>query len=200
MRHDDAKHGDVPQNHMPQNGIPENPGRRSLLGAIARLPVLLAAAYAGIFPRFAAAQKASGEEPVNEEPATQELGQHELAVLERFGWLLFPIPDLGMSPYQRVASGIAAAVHAQPAQFTLVREGIEQLDAKAGGSFLDLPEPAQVGQLRHIETGDFFQFVYAAVRGRLFDDREVWALLGYEGSSLEKGGYLNRGLNDIDWL
>jgi hypothetical protein len=81
-----------------------------------------------------------------------------------------------------------------------VNAGIEQLDAAAGGSFLNLPETAQIERLQKIEAGEFFQFVYAAVRGRLFDDREVWTLLGYEGSSLEKGGYLNRGLNDIDWL
>jgi hypothetical protein len=25
-------------------------------------------------------------------------------------------------------------------------------------------------------------------------------LLGYEGPSFDKGGYLNRGFNDLDWL
>lgn len=191
IRHDGPKNGDLPQNE----------GRRSLLGAIARLPVLLAAAYAGIFPRFAVAQQASGEQSAKKDQAgAQELDQHQHAVLERFAWLLFPIPELGEKPYQRVATGVADAVRGQPPQLTLVQVGIEQLDAAADGSFLHLPEPAQVERLQKIETGEFFQFVYAAVRGRLFDDHEVWTLLGYEGSSLEKGGYLNRGLNDIDWL
>jgi hypothetical protein len=28
----------------------------------------------------------------------------------------------------------------------------------------------------------------------------VWDLLGYEGPSFDKGGYLHRGFNDLDWL
>ena len=28
----------------------------------------------------------------------------------------------------------------------------------------------------------------------------VWAHIGYEGSSFERGGYLQRGFDDIDWL
>jgi hypothetical protein len=45
-----------------------------------------------------------------------------------------------------------------------------------------------------------FQYLLPAVRSRLWDDRAVWARIGYEGSSLAKGGYINRGLADIDWL
>jgi hypothetical protein len=131
---------------------------------------------------------------------TQELDAHHLAVLERFARLLFPLPGLDAAPFGRVAAGIADAVREAPQQLVLIRSGIDQLDAAAGGSFLGLAEAPQVEQLKQIESGAFFQFVYTATRGRLFDDREVWALLGYEGSSLEKGGYLNRGLNDIDWL
>jgi hypothetical protein len=35
---------------------------------------------------------------------------------------------------------------------------------------------------------------------RLYDNTAVWPLLGYEGSSWEQVGYINRGFNDIDWL
>jgi hypothetical protein len=34
----------------------------------------------------------------------------------------------------------------------------------------------------------------------LYDDREVWSLLGYEGPSFAQGGYLKRGFDDLDWL
>lgn len=167
------------------NGI----GRRSLLAALGRLPLLLAGAYAGLLPRRTAAREAA-----------MALGPHELAVLERFAWLLFPIPEAPAAPYQRVAAAIAAAVANDPARLALAGSGIAQLDAAAGGDFLGLAEAAQVERLRQIESGGFFQFLYEEVRNRLWDDREVWALIGYEGSSLEKGGYLNRGLADIDWL
>ena len=171
--------------------------RRGLLAAIMRLPVLLLGAYAGFFPRLVRTDQAPQLPPAG---AATVFGPHQLAVLERLAWLLFPLDGLGASPYQRVAAGIASAAKGQALQLELLSKGIADLDSAAGGDFLTAGEAAQLGLLRKIESGDFFQLVYAATRNRLFDDREVWALVGYEGSSLEKGGYLNRGLSDIDWL
>jgi len=34
----------------------------------------------------------------------------------------------------------------------------------------------------------------------LYNQKDVWTKLGYEGSSAEFGGYLHRGFDDIDWL
>jgi hypothetical protein len=34
----------------------------------------------------------------------------------------------------------------------------------------------------------------------MYSDREVWQVLGYEGESYDKGGYLHRGFDDLDWL
>ena len=34
----------------------------------------------------------------------------------------------------------------------------------------------------------------------LYSDPEVWELLGYEGPSFDKGGYIDRGFDDLDWL
>ncbi len=34
----------------------------------------------------------------------------------------------------------------------------------------------------------------------LYNNKEVWPKFGYEGSSAEHGGYINRGFADIDWL
>jgi hypothetical protein len=34
----------------------------------------------------------------------------------------------------------------------------------------------------------------------LYNQKELWPKLGYEGSSFDKGGYIERGFNDIDWL
>jgi len=31
-------------------------------------------------------------------------------------------------------------------------------------------------------------------------DPALWKTLGYQGSSIEHGGYLYRGFDDIDWL
>jgi len=46
--------------------------------------------------------------------------------------------------------------------------------------------------------------LFAKVRGDLvvglYNNKEVWPKFGYEGESASKGGYLNRGYNDINWL
>ena len=34
----------------------------------------------------------------------------------------------------------------------------------------------------------------------IYNNPEVWKVLGYEGPSAELGGYINRGFSDIDWL
>ncbi|HDL17353.1 MAG TPA: Twin-arginine translocation pathway signal, partial [Rhizobiales bacterium] len=34
----------------------------------------------------------------------------------------------------------------------------------------------------------------------LYNRKDVWAKLGYEGESASKGGYIDRGFDDIDWL
>ena len=46
----------------------------------------------------------------------------------------------------------------------------------------------------------FFKLVHATTVVALYDDHEVWDLLGYEGPSFDKGGYLHRGFDDLDWL
>ncbi len=34
----------------------------------------------------------------------------------------------------------------------------------------------------------------------LYNQKELWPIFGYEGASFDKGGYLERGFDDIDWL
>ena len=43
-------------------------------------------------------------------------------------------------------------------------------------------------------------FVRGVAVVSLYNDPETWALLGYEGSSYEHGGYIDRGFDDLDWL
>ena len=55
--------------------------------------------------------------------------------------------------------------------------------------------------LRAIEETPFFQSVRGALLFGIYNNKELWhSFFGYEGSSWEKGGYVNRGFNDLDWL
>ncbi len=61
-------------------------------------------------------------------------------------------------------------------------------------------ERDRVNLLRAIQSGPFFKKVRGDLVVSLYNQKEVWPLFGYEGSSAEKGGYIARGFNDIAWL
>ena len=79
-------------------------------------------------------------------------------------------------------------------------QGLESLATAAGGSFADADDATALALLRDIEGAEFFRFVRGVTVVTLYNDHEVWDLLGYEGSSYEKGGYVDRGFDDLDWL
>ena len=54
--------------------------------------------------------------------------------------------------------------------------------------------------LQELADTEFFTFVCGIAVVSLYDDHEVWELLGYEGASFDKGGYIDRGFDDLDWL
>ena len=61
-------------------------------------------------------------------------------------------------------------------------------------------EEERVDMLQQIEATPFFQTVRGGLVIGLYNQKEVWPIFGYEGESASKGGYIDRGFNDIDWL
>lgn len=83
----------------------------------------------------------------------------------------------------------------------LLIEGVAGLPDQTGGEDLAaLDEDEQVEALKKIQDEPFFKAVAAEVITGLYSQPDVWPYLGYEGPSTDKGGYLNRGFDDIDWL
>lgn len=77
------------------------------------------------------------------------------------------------------------------------------LDAAANAlpaDFMALDEAVQVEALKSLQDEAFFGAIFFNVRLRLYNHPAVWAVLNYEGPSWQKGGYLNRGAGEIDWL
>ena len=56
--------------------------------------------------------------------------------------------------------------------------------------------PAGARTVAH-ETPDF---VRGGLVTGLYNQKAVWPIFGYEGSSFEFGGYIDRGFDDINWL
>jgi hypothetical protein len=98
-----------------------------------------------------------------------------------------------------------AQAGANPATKTMIEDGVAKLDAlamqKHGMPYAALPwEEQRVALLREIQGAPFFQTVRGNLIIGLYNQKEVWPLFGYEGESASKGGYVDRGFNDIAWL
>lgn len=116
-------------------------------------------------------------------------------------------------PHDRVADkyyAIAVKSHdekaAEDADYrAMIEEGVANLDKLAASRGADNYlatgwEAERVAILRDIEDSEFFQTIRGGLVVSLYNQKEIWPVFGYEGESHSKGGYLNRGFNDIDWL
>jgi hypothetical protein len=88
---------------------------------------------------------------------------------------------------------------------TMITEGVARLDADARDRhkvpYAEVPwEVDRVALLQRIEATEFFTKMRGDLIVSLYNQKEVWPKFGYEGSSAEHGGYINRGFADIDWL
>ncbi|WP_434051033.1 MAG: Twin-arginine translocation pathway signal [Roseibium sp.] len=86
-----------------------------------------------------------------------------------------------------------------------VEAGIAALNAAAQGKGHDGYlgagwERDRVDILRNMEESAFFQKIRGGLVTGLYNQKAVWPVFGYEGESYSKGGYIDRGFNDINWL
>ncbi len=128
-----------------------------------------------------------------------------IATLVRAARDIFPHDQLPDRHYVAAVAPYDDRAGADPALKTLLEEGAAVLDAEArrrfGRDYLRLgSEEARVGLLRGLENTAFFKRLRGDLVVSLYNQKPVWAKLGYEGSSHEHGGYLERGFNDLDWL
>jgi len=79
---------------------------------------------------------------------------------------------------------------------------VAALDGAAGaGGYLGVGwESQRVALLRSESQNPMFDQIRSGLVVSLYNNQEVWPIFGYEGESYSKGGYLERGFNDIDWL
>ncbi|MFY8154066.1 MAG: twin-arginine translocation signal domain-containing protein [Hyphomicrobiales bacterium] len=94
---------------------------------------------------------------------------------------------------------------ADAAAKAMIEAGVAALDdmAKAahGVDYFSVGwEDQRVALLKQIEGGAFFKTVRSGLVVSLYNQPEVWPYFGYEGESASKGGYIERGFNDLAWL
>lgn len=121
----------------------------------------------------------------------------ELRTLTAMIRRMFPHEGFPDGPYTRSAQAVQAAAGEDPRTAAQLQQGLAELAARG---FDDLDDAAALALLKDMSGTTFFQTVRAKVITTFYDDREVWALLGYEVDSFAQGGYVDRGFADLDWL
>jgi hypothetical protein len=111
---------------------------------------------------------------------------------------LYPHPRLGAAFYDRVAhaylAGRDAAGRAALADF------VTALDEGSAGSWRAASIAERQARIAAQRTNPFMGGLLWTLPELIYRDPQVWALIGFGGSAIEKGGYLHQGFDDIDWL
>lgn len=112
----------------------------------------------------------------------------------------FPHEAVPDAAYRRAAATVQAAAEDTTWMRVKLAQGLDSLQALAGGAFTELTAQEALPLLLRVQHTTFFGFVRQTVVVSLYEDEEVWDALGYEGPSFDKGGYIDRGFDDLDWL
>jgi hypothetical protein len=131
---------------------------------------------------------------------TTALQPKTMATLIQMARDIYPHDHVGDEYYAIAVKGYDSAEAAET-----VEAGIAALNAAAQGKgqadYLSAGwERDRVDILRGMEDSAFFQKVRGGLVTGLYNQKAVWPLFGYEGESYSKGGYINRGFDDIAWL
>ena len=128
-----------------------------------------------------------------------------MATLARMARDIYPHDRLADVYYITAVAGYDAKAGKDAAFRKMVETGVAQLDEKARLShkspYLMVEwETDRIALLELVEQGPLFKKLRGDLLVTLYNNKEVWPKFGYEGASADKGGYINRGFNDIDWL
>jgi len=122
---------------------------------------------------------------------------NEQLLLVRMLRVMFPHKNFSDGPYEEAAEAVINSANSTPGQALVLYNGLRELE---NSSFSTLDPVTATSYLKRIEKSPFFAVVQSSGLVALYNNHEVWKILGYEGPSFDLGGYINRGFNDLDWL
>jgi hypothetical protein len=120
----------------------------------------------------------------------------EAATLMAMARTIAPHDKLDDAAYALVIKAVDEAAVKDDRVRKTVKEGIASL----GAGFAKSPEGNRVAVLKKIESSEFFQTMRLKTLQVLYATPIAYAYFGYEGEAFSKGGYLQRGFNDLHWL
>ena len=126
------------------------------------------------------------------------LDRWAMATITAAARTMYPHDALPDCVYARVSERLAETAREQSGAARTIEDGVSALTG--GRPFAELSAEEQFETLKGIEGSDFFELVRSTAVAEVYSDQRTWQLVGYEGPSVDKGGYINRGFNDLDWL
>jgi hypothetical protein len=135
----------------------------------------------------------------------KSLKPQTMATLIQMARDTYPHDRLTDAVYAKSVADYDDKAAADPAVKAMLENGCAMLDKKArldyNVNYVDVGwEEQRTGILRDSQNTEFFQTIRGGLITGLYNQHDIWMKFGYEGASADKGGYLHRGFNDIDWL
>lgn len=125
---------------------------------------------------------------------------HLRQTLLQMAFRLFPHDGLPGGSYEEIAIHLVGRASDDAAFAELLEAGVAALDEGSPTRWLERAEAQQLDGIKRVEGSGFFRLMRRTAIEHLYRNRDVWQLLGYQGSSIEFGGYVDRGFDAIDWL
>jgi hypothetical protein len=131
-------------------------------------------------------------------PETATLSSRTMATIIAAARTMYPHDALPDDVYARVGDKLAEAAREDSGAASTIEEGVSALNGDR--PFAELSTDDQLEAVKGIEGSDFFELVRSTAVVEVYSDQRTWQAFGYEGPSFDKGGYIDRGFDDLDWL
>jgi hypothetical protein len=128
------------------------------------------------------------------------LSKAEGETLMAMGRVLYPHKKLPNAVYAILAKDLDGSASGDAGAASMLREGISNLNALAGGNFAKAKADKQLAIVKGREGSGFFNTVRGQCMSSLYNNDMAFAAFGFPGSAWEKGGYITRGFQDLKWL
>ena len=125
--------------------------------------------------------------------------QHQADAIMALAKTLYPHKTLPDAVYALVTKDIDAKM-SDPHTAELVKSGVAKLDQASNGNWLTISDAQRTAIVTAQQNDPFVKLVRGQCITSLYNNDMAFAHFGYQGSSFDKGGYLHRGFNDLDWL
>jgi len=120
--------------------------------------------------------------------------------LTRMARLLFPHAGIADDVYTEVVDSILSAAASDASMSNTLDLAATALNAAQAGDWMNASAGDQIAAMQAVENEAYFGAILGSVRVRFYNHPKVWEHIAYPGSSVEYGGYVDRGFDDIDWL